>query len=231
MSEPLTLDGRISRVVPPGSEAVAGVEVRFIGLSRDAVTRLAALLGWSANRNGDRIGALLFDESRHLELRPGRGKKTVLRFMRRLAEFSRKPADAARSDRDSNPQQSLNRLVEVTRPGSRVVLISDFRQPGDRFEQTLARLSAHNELLLLHIYDPLEAELPLASRVRVNDGDADAVLDAGSAKRRSAYEEQFQQRRQALQSLARKYRIDYRSAHSGDDAIAVLGTGRSRRNG
>jgi uncharacterized protein (DUF58 family) len=193
-------------------------------------TRLAAIIGWSANRDGDRIGALLFDEMHHLELRPGRGKKSVLRFMRHLAEFSQKPTDSITNSDDSNPQQPLNRLVEVTRPGSRVVLISDFRRPGDRFEQTLARLSAHNELQLLHIYDPLEAELPLAGRYRVSDGASEAVLDAGSADRRGAYAEQFHARQLALQALARKYRIDYRAVQSGDDALSVMGAGRARRN-
>jgi uncharacterized protein (DUF58 family) len=188
--------------------------------------RLAALTGWVANRDGDRLGGLLFNESQHLELRPGRGKKAVLRLMRQLAEFSRGRVTDDSARRQFNPRQPLNRLVEVIRPGSRVVLISDFRDPVEGFEHSLARLAAHNELLLFQVYDPLEAELPVDGRYQVSDGANSALLDATNAQRRADYAAQFSLRCTGLQALARKYAIDYRAISTADEMLQTLRAGR-----
>jgi hypothetical protein len=101
-------------------------------------------------------------------------------------------------------------------------LISDFRDPGERFEYSLAKLGAHNELLLLQVYDPLEAELPLEGRYRVCDGKDEALIDANDARRRDDYAARFNQRQARLQKLAHKYRLDYRSISTSDQILRVL---------
>ncbi len=166
--------------------------------------RLAALLAWQAMQQGDRLGALVFRESKHLEIRPGRGKRSVLQLIRRLSEFSQQ-ADSTASQDQSAFAHALTRLVQVTRPGSLLYLISDFRAASGSMQAGLSRLCAHNEVVLLQVYDPLEKRLPEAGRFRVTDGSDEVEFNASSPEMRRHYAHRFVDQEQALHSLARRY--------------------------
>ena len=173
--------------------------------------KVAALLAWKACHQGDRLGGLMFSEQNHLELRPGQGKSAVLHMIKNLAEFSRKPSDdspvSAHNKRDS--RHALDRLIHVTRPGSLIYLISDFRNLSSRFESTLSRLSRHNELELIHLFDPLEAQLPVDGFYRVTDGDVEAEINTSDRNARQNYQGRFARHSDNLKTLCKKMGIRY----------------------
>ena len=169
----------------------------------------AALLAWQAVAQGDRVGGLLFSDDRHLELRPGRGKHSALRLMKYLSEFSQQAwqhLQQAPTDRGSNGdgEHALNRLAQVTRPGSLVYLISDFRELSASLESTLFRMARHSEVVLLQVEDPLEAELPPAGIYRVTDGREEAEIDSSLPSARRNYRRNHDRRSDQLQQLASK---------------------------
>jgi uncharacterized protein (DUF58 family) len=186
--------------------------------------KLAALLSWKAIQQGDRLGALLFSQSKHLELRPKRGKTAVLRLIKHLSEFSRKPPgkDDNSSATLQHEDHALNRLVQVTRPGSLIYLISDFRQLSQQLESTLSRLSAHNEVVLLHIHDPLESSLPQAGYYQVTDGRKEAAVNASDNKVKQQYHQRFIDQQQQLVKLCQKYRAAYRTASTNQSPLEIL---------
>lgn len=192
--------------------------------------KLAALLAWKATQQGDRLGALLFSESRHLELRPGRGKTAVLRLIRRLSEFSH-GVIAKDSEKKQHEQHALNRLQQVTRPGSLIYLISDFRHMTEQLESTLSRLSAHNEVVLLHVHDPLETALPQAGYYRVTDGQIEAAINASDGQVKKVYQQRFEQQQQQLIMLCKKYRATYRLASTEHTPLEILRHGRKPAGG
>jgi uncharacterized protein (DUF58 family) len=183
--------------------------------------KLAALLAWKVTQMGDRLGGLLFSASRHLELRPGRGKKGVLRLIKHLAEFSQTlPGSGPDATQDEN--HALNRLAQVTRPGSLIYLISDFRYLSAQLESTLSRLTSHNEVVLIHIHDPLETALPDSGYYRVTDGEAEAVINASDDKVKQGYHRRFDAQRQQLITLCQKYHATYRSASTEQNPLDIL---------
>ena len=173
--------------------------------------KVAALLAWKASQQGDRLGALLFSEYNHLELRPGAGKSSALHLIKKLSEFSiqstAEPHLADANKRDS--KHALNRLLHVTRPGSLIYLISDFRNVSSQFESTLSRLSRHNELELIQLSDPLEMHLPVAGYYRVTDGQSEAEVNAFSKQSRLDYQQRFTQHQHNLKTLCKKNRVRY----------------------
>ena len=125
-------------------------------------SKLAALLAWSSVQHGDRVGYLVFSEQQHIEFRPGRGKRSVLHFIQQLVAH---PAWDMAAD-DGHGQQTgvkaLMRLRQVTRPGSLVILLSDFRFLDADCRGQLVELARHNDVVMIHIHDPLECMLPQA---------------------------------------------------------------------
>ena len=173
--------------------------------------RAAALLAWSAVQQGDRVGGLLFSEHGHQELRPHTGDRAALHLIRRLCVRDNNGVVGG-DDQQSHAAagngsagEALIRLRRVARPGSLVVLISDFRNLGTHAESHLMQLSRHNDVILLYIYDPLECELPPAGIYRVSDGNRTTTLDTADVPARKVYQEKFQQHLAFLQSLCRRY--------------------------
>ena len=168
------------------------------------VARAAALLAWKANQQGDRLGALLFSEHAHLEHRPDRGKPAILHIIKQLSQFSH-PAKKKGAETDRQcAERALRRLQQVTRPGSLVYLISDFRFSTPTLEFTLNRLARHNEPVLLHISDPLERDLPPPGRYRVTDGEHETEINSGDQRLSQGYHSRFDAHQQMLQQMCKR---------------------------
>lgn len=163
--------------------------------------RLAGLLAWAALKQGDRIGGQIFSDSGCQELKPQTGKSALLRFFNALVH------PLLNGDAVTGLDKPLARLLHHAHPGSRVYILSDFRGLNPLAENHLANLARHCEVVLVHIADPLESQLPSHGRYRFTDGWRDVLIDSGDKQRLQAYRQQFQDRRLYLQKLASKLRL------------------------
>lgn len=163
---------------------------------------VAAIVAWSAVANGDRLGGLVFSDTEHRELRPGLGARSALHLLDAIAApafWQPPPAAAAEAD----AERAIVRLTRVARPGSLIFMISDFRRLGAEAERHLIRLAGHCDLLLVHCYDSVEAELPPPGRYRIEGHGGSFVIDTGNEALRRRYEERFKERRAVLARLSR----------------------------
>lgn len=170
----------------------------------------AALLGWSAMRQGDRLGGLIFTDTQHTELRPKRGKPPLLHVLKQLAERAVWQPEHQTRSADENSDvlnQALTRLRAVTQPGSLIILLSDFAGMDARNDAHLAQLARHNELMLIDIHDPLEAELPPAGSYRVSDGVQFLSFATSDATLRKRYHDAYSDRQHHLQEICRRHRM------------------------
>jgi uncharacterized protein (DUF58 family) len=164
--------------------------------------RAAALIGWSAIANGDQLGGLVFNEVRHEELRPRLGRRAALRLMQLIASDPawREPIAA---DAPGAPTAALRRLTRVARPGSLAFLFSDFSGLDDEFERLVRQLAGHSDVHLVHVYDPIEAELPPPGHYRIDIGRQVHTIDTSDTTMRARYQQAFRDRQSRLESLAR----------------------------
>ncbi len=197
-------------------------------------SRLAALLAWSSVLHGDRLGGLVFSEQQHFESRPKRGKAAVLHFIQQLVEHQAwlQPSQADKASANSG-YQALNRLRQVTRPGSLVVLISDFRFLDESCRIHLAQLARHNDVVLLFTHDPLEQALPPAGYYRLSDGSQELAVDSGYQANRDQYSQRFHHHAESLQQLCNQLQLFLIGISTADDMLETLksglGLGRFRR--
>lgn len=167
--------------------------------------RAAALLAWSAIQQGDRLGGLIFSEQHHEELRPQRGDRAVLHFIKKLAHHAAWQTSENIGAQNDSVVQSLVRLRRVTRPGSLVILLSDFQNLDSQAESHLIQLSHHNDVLLLFFHDPLESQLPTGGLYPISDGQNIRLLNTGDAGVCRAHQKKFAQHREYLQTLSRRH--------------------------
>ncbi len=166
----------------------------------------AALLSWSALQHKDRLGGMIFNQQQHHAFRPKSGKAPVLHFLQQLAQHCHPTAEST-ATADIDWSSTLQRLQQVSTTGNLLVLISDFATLQAEQHLALGRLARHNELLLIHIHDPLEAELPARGQYRFSDGLHFVNLNTQVTALRQRYRQHYQQRLAQLQQLARQPNI------------------------
>lgn len=181
--------------------------------------KAAALLAWSSTQHNDRLGGLIFSEEQHTELRPQRGKSATLHFLQQLAKhtawFTNNNENnvATSTIEHLSADHALNRLRRVAKPGSLIFLISDFRNMNDHensnIESSLAKMSKHNDLVMLFINDPLEQQLPPAGFYKITDGQNDMTINTHNSTLRSQYQQRFTTHQQYLKDLCVKLGVFY----------------------
>jgi uncharacterized protein (DUF58 family) len=179
--------------------------------------KLAALLAWTAEHQGDRIGGQIYSEQSCRELKPQNGRQAVLHFLHALVDCPDPDQPVKYTF-----EQILARLVKHVRPGSRVYLVSDFRGLGEAAEKHMSRLSEHCDVVLLFVFDPLEQNLPAKGRYRFTDGERDVVMDSADARRLADYHRHFAERLQRLQMIARKDNMQLILCGTTDDPVQRL---------
>jgi len=186
--------------------------------------RAAALIGWAAIQNGDRIGAFLFNGG-HQELRPLGGQRGVMRLIRQLVAAT-DPASALESThidaQSSHFNEALLRLHRVARPGSLVFILSDFYAIDADTRRHLQRLRAHTDIVACQIVDAVELSPPPAGRYTITDGSETGLLDTGSQPRRRAYADYFAQHHQEVRQLMQQSAVPLQRIATTDDVAQVL---------
>ena len=202
-----------------------------------AVTELAALLLWRAFDEGDRIGAIIRDCNDHHAFRPRHSQQTLLRILGRLQQGCTELAErlGAQAPQQAPPPAQGFRLTDalahahrVARPGSRVLVISDFADAdmldgdGD-VARHLQRLGRRSELEVLHVSDPFDRALPAADIYALSDGSNRLLLDTAPATTRAAWRRRHAARMTQLQALVRGARGQLMSFGTEDDLAHSLG--------
>jgi uncharacterized protein (DUF58 family) len=180
--------------------------------------KLAGLLAWAAQHQGDRIGGQLFSELACCELKPQNGRHAVLRFLNMLVRED----DVNKATTSMTFEHVLARLTQHAHPGSLVYIISDFRGINDAAELHLAKLAQHCQVVLIFVYDALESHLPTKGRYRFTDGTQDVVIDTSDTQRVETYHQHFEQRLQRLQQLAKKRGLTFIQCSTIDDPMQCL---------
>ena len=135
--------------------------------------KTAALIAWAIAYRGDRIGALLINESHH-ELPPKMGKRGALQLIRELVIHSNPLHGLQASHNENSLNDELRRLRHIARPGSLIFLISDFYHLNDETAHHLRSLRRHCDIQAIQIIDPLEVSPPPPERYPVTDGNKTA---------------------------------------------------------
>ena len=183
--------------------------------------RLAAVLAWTAIKQGDRIGGLLFSATNHHEFTPKGREIGVLPFLAALSQYTQERDNCAQSPAVKVLSQELLRLGRVTHPGSMVVLISDFYNMDKDCERHLSRIRAHNDVLVYHICDPLELTTPKPQQYAMTDGKQEILLDTTLKNVSQAYQNYCAQRILQLQNQFKRLQIQYEQVTAATD-LALL---------
>ncbi|MBB1073804.1 DUF58 domain-containing protein [Rhodoferax sp. 4810] len=183
--------------------------------------RLAALFGWSAIAHGDRIGAALLSDP-PLELPPRGGRSGQMRLIRALVAAGEPTIGLHNPPNPAALPQALARLLRVARPGSQVILLSDFHHLTADVGQTLQRLARHTDLRAVQLIDPLELKPPPPGQYAIRTAAGGGIIDTHSRVARQRYVAQLQQAQARLETLMAQSGVALVRVLTSDDAVSAF---------
>ena len=136
-------------------------------LKKDIVTEIAATLAFSALKNNDKVGAILFTDNIELFIPPNKGKKHILRIIRELLEFKPK---SAKTSIDS----SLRFLLSIIQKKAIVFVLSDFID--DNYDKSLKLAAKKYDLTGIRIFDQMETIIPKLGFVPMIDAETNELV-------------------------------------------------------
>jgi uncharacterized protein (DUF58 family) len=176
---------------------------------RDLAAEIASVLAFSAIRNSDKVGLLLYTDQVERYLPPKKGRRHVLRVVRDIMYHA-----PERTGTDTVKALDVaNRLLHRR---AIVFLISDFETPKNtpaarlELRRAMRRTNRRHDLVAVHVEDPREKELPDVGIVALEDAESGEVIevDTASATIRKRFKELSLERGRGLVSDFRAEGID-----------------------
>ena len=193
---------------------------------RERLAELGALLAFSANRNGDKVGLLLFSDQVEQYLPPNKGQKHVLRVLREILFH---PNQSKKTDLN----EGLRFINRVMRRRAVVFLLSDFiiseynsqeESVEDLFFKELASTRRRHDLVCARIHDPCELEIPNIGMVHLEDSETGEkiYLNTSSRNFREEYKKLNQEHRQEFEKRLRRRGVDHFEFSTDSDYVRSL---------
>lgn len=175
---------------------------------------VTAVLAFSAIRNNDRVGLMLFSDRVEKYIQPRKGRAHGLRV---ITDLLTEP-----EGRRTDIPAALETLNRLQRRKAVVFLISDFQQPG--IEKALAITNRRHDLIAISITDPREITVPNVGLIDVEDAETGEriLVDTASARVRREIEGTLRRRREATARMLRRMRVDHIALRTDEDFARPL---------
>lgn len=161
---------------------------------------VAALAAWRVQSVGDRVGALVFNDSRIEEVRPHRSRKTVMQILHQVTQQNHElMADYPDAQNNMQLNRALKETERLAKHDYLVVIISDMSGWNDETVKYVKRLARHNDVMASLIFDPLEKDLQGNGGLVMSDGDNQIEVNTAQAGLKSKFADYFMNRVERLQ--------------------------------
>ncbi len=184
-------------------------------MKSEIAAEVSALLAFSAIKNNDRVGAILFTDRVEKFIPPRRGSTHVLRVIREILFHSPQ-------NKGTCIQKALDHLNLVVHKRAVVFVISDLLDQG--FEQSLKVANRRHDLVIIRVVDPREQELPDVGILEARDAETGEIvyIDTSLATVRARYRDNWERDRDRIEKSFHAHRIDHLSIDASVPYVTPL---------
>ena len=188
-------------------------------LKNEVAAEFCALLAFSAIKNNDKVGLIVFTDTIELFIPPAKGTSHVLRLIRELLFFE---PGQIRKKTGTDIALALDYLGRVLNKRGVVFLVSDFLDKN--FEKPLRVLARRHDLIAVTVSDPRELSLPDVGLLEIQDAETgeSMVIDTGSKRVRSKYRRLAEEKNNKLSILFQSTGIDHIKLLTNRDYVLDL---------
>jgi uncharacterized protein (DUF58 family) len=182
---------------------------------RELAAEVACLLAFSAIRNNDKVGLILFTDRVELFIPPKKGRSHTLRLIREILFFQPE-------GRGTDPALALDYLNKLLTRRAVVFFISDFQTPD--FSHALAVSGRRHDFIAIQIQDEREEVLPNVGIITLEDAETGEQIEINTADRttRSRFSSLAEEKTMDLSRTLRRNNIDAIALRTDEDYLPAL---------
>lgn len=194
----------------------------------------AAITAFGIVGAGDRVGGIVFSDDEQVELAPRRSQRTVFALLESISSMNgRLEADKQLATQPGSLNAVLKSAARLAHHDHLVVVFSDFDGIDDLTHRHLSGIAAHNDVVLVLVYDPLAEQIQPGDVAVIGDGVMQAEVDLGSTATREAINRFSQSRLARIHRWQREINLSVLPLSAGEETLpqirALLGVNRSGR--
>jgi uncharacterized protein (DUF58 family) len=184
-------------------------------LKNEVAAEFCSLLAFSAVKNNDKVGLIVFTDQVEMFIPPKKGTQHVLRVIRELLDFTPRKAK-------TDIVGALDYLGKVTKKRAVVFLVSDFQAEG--FERSMRVIGKRHDLVAVTVVDPREIRLPDVGLLELEDAETGeiVVVDTSSSAVRKRYERLGREQSDQFRDLFASMGVDQIEIQTDKDYIPSL---------
>jgi uncharacterized protein (DUF58 family) len=181
----------------------------------EIAVEICALLAFSAIKNNDKVGLIIFSDRIEKFVPPRKGRRHVLRVLRELLYFEPE-------GRETDIAGALEYLAHVVRRRAVVFLVSDFIARG--YEKALAVAGRRHDVIAIRMGDRREASLPAIGYMAFEDAESGELLvvNTSDSTFRATFESRTDEARSVLERVFKKTRVDVIDIDTGQEYVEPL---------
>jgi uncharacterized protein (DUF58 family) len=184
-------------------------------LKSDIMIELASILSFSAIKNNDKVGLLLFSDKIEEFIPPKKGKSHVLRVIREMIYHKAK-------DRKTDISIALEHIQKVLKRKSIIFLLSDFWD--DSYQHTMKLINKKHDLINIQILDKAEIAIPKLGMVKFHDAETQksAWIDTNNKQVQNISTKYIQNKNKVIKEFCKKNKIDFISIDTAEGYLNPL---------
>lgn len=187
---------------------------------KNVITEIAATLAFSAAKNNDKVGCILFSDRVEKFIPPKKGRAHVMMIIRELVGFEPKGSS-------TNISEALRYLVGVNKKRATTFLLSDLINAESdmaKLDDALKIASSKHDIMAIKVHDERDRELPNVGIVEVEDSETGRRewLDTSSRAVRRFWAENYDERAAAMKNLLQQNRVDMVDVATDEDYVVEL---------
>ena len=164
----------------------------------------AALIAFKALDRGDRVGAVVYNNDTLKFFKASSSKRSLVQVMTEIERQN----NLLKATNHNNDGQKLGEVVKtlssLAKHDDLVVLIGDGRAIDEEGQKQITRINAHNDVIGVLVYDPMEQNIVESPSLFLSDGAESVDLDSRDKGFKKRYQEKLHERRDSFRQLSRK---------------------------
>lgn len=150
----------------------------------------AAIAAWRIVDVGDRVGAVIFNDEKIVSIPPARSRKTVVQILSKISEFNQQ-LKVGRKSKPSQLNEALKTLSRNLSHDALVISVGDGSGWDEGTTDRVRKITWHNDIIAVKVFDPAEESLPAMDQLVVSDGHMQIEITGKKNELREKFQKQY----------------------------------------
>ncbi len=215
----------VSVILDQSANMMFGTQNQFKSV---LAAEIAATIMWRTLNDGNRFGALLFNDTEHFEFKPASSRKSCLKVLNQMVVNHEQSlqqfyySEESPSVDPASLKDTLLRARKIAKPGSLFYIVSDFKYFDLDAEQQLIRLAQHCDIHLVKISDPIEKNLPAPGYYSISQGRSQTQISTHNKQTREAFKQSYLNQSHILKTMCQKHQIKFHDISTSQTLKSLL---------